>query len=285
MRNCFARLPLALVSLIALAGCEDLLMLAVGSRPASPSGIEVSDITAGATQLEWRDNATNETSYEVQRLVDGETAYVTVAVVGPDISSYTDTDTESGMVYSYRVRAENEFGTSNWRSSPKISPVYLFPAGDTYGIESFQYDIVSVGIDPVNASITIWFDGPVFPADSPMNGIIGVIEIDVDRNAETGIPPSVDLFGPDEPVADMGVEYSIGLWQALPELNGTYTVPVSSVTEAEDPGIATVVYGETWIRVEFPATEIDFEDGDCLVAIVIGTMMEPTDEAGPMRFR
>ena len=54
-------------------------------------------------------------------------------------------------------------------------------------------------------------------------------------------------------------------------------------------GSATVVYGETWIRVEFPATEFDFEDGDCLVAIVVGTMMgtmtELTDEAGPMRFR
>jgi len=283
MHRHFAALVLAFTALIVFAGCEGILSLTTGLRPASPSRVEVLDLTAGATELEWRDNATNEASYEVQRLDDGETAYVTLASVDPDVSNYTDTQTESGAVYSYRVRAANEFGASDWTNSPKISPAYLWPTGDTFGAEAFQYDIVAVSVDPTTSTITIGFDGPVFPADSTETPLVGAIEIDVDNNSETGAAPIIDLFGPAAPPAEMGVEYSIDMWDVVVEPDGTYTAEIVDLLGPEPPRIATITYGSQSVSIRVPSIEIDFDDGDCTVAVVIGTDIEPTDEAGPMR--
>ena len=252
--------------------------------PAAPSRLEVPQPTAGATELCWRDNATNETAHEIQRLVGGDSGYTEIATLGVDTSAFTDTSTEPGKVYSYRVRAVNEHGGSDWTSSRQLSPAFVDPVGDIYGVQPFQYEIVSVGIDPATSTIEIHFNGPVFPVDSPTNPLVGNIEIDVDNNAQTGFAPTIEMFGPDEPSTEMGVEFCIDLWAATIEPDGSYTTEILDLLGVNPPRIATVIYGVDSVRITVPSVEIDFEDGVCTLAVVVGTSMEPTDEIGPIRF-
>jgi hypothetical protein len=273
-----------LLSLIVLAGCDGFLGFPASTYPAAPSRLEVVDPTAGATSLCWHENAMNEAFLEIQRLVDGDHGYTVLATLETDACDFTDTSTEAGKVYSYRVRAVNEHGGSGWTSAPPLSPAFVDPVGDAYGIEPFQYEITAVGFDPATSTIEIHFDGPVFPVDSPTNPLVANVEIDIDNDPATGLSPTIEILGPAAPPTNMGVEYSIDLWAASAEPDGSYTAEIIDLVGALPPRIASVIYGVDSVRIIVPSIEIDFDDGDCTVAVVVGTSVEPTDELGPIRF-
>lgn len=59
----------------------------------------------GAVELTWTENATNETRYEIERFEVGAggTAFVVIATVAPDTTSYIDTTVLQGATYLYRA--------------------------------------------------------------------------------------------------------------------------------------------------------------------------------------
>ena len=61
-------------------------------------------------RLGWADVAT-ETGYRVERSVDGE-SWISVAVLGDDVTTFTDTGLSAGTTYHYRVVAANGAGDS-----------------------------------------------------------------------------------------------------------------------------------------------------------------------------
>ncbi len=61
--------------------------------------------SAGAVNITWTDNATNETHFDVERAEDGvSTAFEVIATLGPNSTSYVDTTTLTGTSYTYRIR-------------------------------------------------------------------------------------------------------------------------------------------------------------------------------------
>jgi hypothetical protein len=61
--------------------------------------------------LTWVDNADNEAGFVIQRrTLTG--AYADIAIVRPNVTTYTDTGAVGGQTYLYRVRAYNTFGSS-----------------------------------------------------------------------------------------------------------------------------------------------------------------------------
>jgi len=68
--------------------------------------------------LTWDDNSEIETGYEVQRFVpaaNGNPArWDTIATLGADIETYTDTELKAKTAYTYRVRAFDELDPSAW---------------------------------------------------------------------------------------------------------------------------------------------------------------------------
>jgi len=272
-----------LLSLLLVAGCDAIVGIPTAMYPYSPSRLVVVSRTAGATELTWHDNAANETFQEIERLGD-DNVYLPLATLPANVVEFTDTTTEPGRVYCYRVRAANERGTSDWTNSHRVSPAFTDPAGDAYGVEAYQYDIVSVGFDPATSTVEIGFNGPVYPVDSPITPLVGVLEIDIDNSDQTGFEPTMEFFGPDEPPVEMGVEYCVDLWAATAEPDGSYTAQIVDLTGVEAPRIATVLYCAESVRITIPSVTIDFDDGECTVSIVVGTDLEPTDEIGPIRF-
>ncbi len=59
----------------------------------------------GAVELTWTENATNETRYEIERyeIGAGGTAFIVIATVAPDTTSYIDATALQGATYMYRA--------------------------------------------------------------------------------------------------------------------------------------------------------------------------------------
>jgi tartrate-resistant acid phosphatase type 5 len=81
--------------------------------PAAPTGLSVSrsSTVAGALNVAWVDNATNETQYQIQRSTDGTNFYA-LAAGGANATFYRNTGLTAGKRYYYRVYALNAAGRS-----------------------------------------------------------------------------------------------------------------------------------------------------------------------------
>ncbi|MGH7264651.1 MAG: hypothetical protein ACREMB_07325 [Candidatus Rokuibacteriota bacterium] len=67
---------------------------------------------AGPLTLTWADNAANEAGFVIERSAESTTAFVELARVGSDLTSYTDPTAADGAAYCYRVHAFNDAGPS-----------------------------------------------------------------------------------------------------------------------------------------------------------------------------
>ncbi|MBN8850257.1 MAG: fibronectin type III domain-containing protein, partial [Sphingobacteriales bacterium] len=84
-----------------------------GSAPAAPSNLVATTVSYKAISLTWKDNANNETGYEIYRSTDS--IYTTAAIIGnapAGATSYTDSSAAASTRYYYQVRAINQYGAS-----------------------------------------------------------------------------------------------------------------------------------------------------------------------------
>lgn len=86
------------------------------SPPNSPSNL-VASVAANGTDigLTWTDNSTNEATFRIERSSDG-TSFTEIGSVSANITSYTDSGLSAGT-FTYRVRAQNAAGNSNYSNS------------------------------------------------------------------------------------------------------------------------------------------------------------------------
>jgi hypothetical protein len=67
---------------------------------------------AAQLQLSWVDNSANEDGFKIDRMSGTSGAFVTIATVGANVTSYTDPSLSDGINYCYRVKAFNSAGDS-----------------------------------------------------------------------------------------------------------------------------------------------------------------------------
>lgn len=87
-----------------------------GSPPAAPTDLQGSATSYDRVQLSWRDNSSNETGFTVQRAVNGG-GFVDRASLAAGTTSFADTGLSGGTTYSYRVRAWNSAGNSEFSNA------------------------------------------------------------------------------------------------------------------------------------------------------------------------
>jgi hypothetical protein len=68
------------------------------------------DALAAQLQLSWVDNSANEDGFKIDRMSGTSGAFVTIATVGANVTSYTDPNLSEGTNYCYRVKAFNSAG-------------------------------------------------------------------------------------------------------------------------------------------------------------------------------
>jgi len=85
----------------------------VGALPADPSGLTVAVASASRIDLSWKDMASNETGYSVERKI-GSGAFTEVARLSANATGYSSTGLSENTLYTYRVRAFNASGYSGY---------------------------------------------------------------------------------------------------------------------------------------------------------------------------
>jgi hypothetical protein len=86
------------------------------NKPAAPTTLVATLQTGPQVSLTWKDNATNESKFIVQRSTDGGTTFTTVAtpalLANTGNVTWVDTAVTAGNTYLYRVYATNDAGDS-----------------------------------------------------------------------------------------------------------------------------------------------------------------------------
>lgn len=106
--------------------------------PAAPGGLQATAAGTSRIDLQWTDNSTSETGFEVERAPDNNGApgaFAAVGTAGLNATSYIDLSVSSARRYWYRVRAYNDGGSSaysNTASATTLSSIPLPYRGDAY---------------------------------------------------------------------------------------------------------------------------------------------------------
>ena len=91
------------------------------SLSATPTGTQVA--------LAWTDNANTELGFVIERQTNGTGSFSTIAVVGTNVTAYTDTGSLANKTYAYRVRAYNMGGSSAYSNVATATTVPNAPTG------------------------------------------------------------------------------------------------------------------------------------------------------------
>jgi len=90
------------------------------TQPADPTGLKATATAYNRVELNWTDNASDETGYQVYRAI-GAGGYSQLATLGADVNSYTDATADASTNYSYKVRALKGATTSGFSNIAAVT--------------------------------------------------------------------------------------------------------------------------------------------------------------------
>ena len=85
--------------------------------PATPTGLNTAAVSASQINLNWVDQAGNEDGYRVERSVTGMGGWSTIANLGANSTSYSNTGLAASTQYFYQVAAHNAAGDSGYSNT------------------------------------------------------------------------------------------------------------------------------------------------------------------------
>jgi len=85
------------------------------SPPIAPSSLAATTTSSSSISLSWIDNSNDETNFVVQRSLTAGSGFATIAMLGANITSYSDTaGLSASTTYYYQVYATNSGGDSEF---------------------------------------------------------------------------------------------------------------------------------------------------------------------------
>ncbi|MEM7034211.1 MAG: VWA domain-containing protein, partial [Chloroflexota bacterium] len=88
------------------------------SGPEAPSAASVLALGGSTVTVNWQDNSSSETSFEIERSTSSDSGFVKIGTVGKDTTSFSNSkDVACATTYYYRVRAVNAAGSSAYSST------------------------------------------------------------------------------------------------------------------------------------------------------------------------
>jgi carboxypeptidase T len=102
--------------------------------PTAPSNLTAAAVSSSQINLTWVDNATNESGYYIERCTgNGCSNFAQIATTGANVTNYANTGLAASTSYSYRVRAYNASGNSDYSNtaSAETPAIPVPPAAPT----------------------------------------------------------------------------------------------------------------------------------------------------------
>lgn len=104
--------------------------------PLAPNGLTSNVISDSQIDLQWLDNATNETSQILERCQGNScTNFTAIATLATGVTTYSDKALAASTQYSYRIKAHSSTGDSSYSNTvsattkpPVITPVPIAPS-------------------------------------------------------------------------------------------------------------------------------------------------------------
>ena len=107
--------------------------------PADPTNLTATALGPAQVQLNWVDNADNESGFKIERSTD-DASFAQIAFAGAGSNSYVDTTASPATTFYYRIRATNVIGDSAYTSSASTttpatsSPVDVYHFDEAMGL-------------------------------------------------------------------------------------------------------------------------------------------------------
>ncbi|HZZ26561.1 MAG TPA: LamG-like jellyroll fold domain-containing protein, partial [Pirellulales bacterium] len=111
------------------------LLVPVTTPPLAPTALMASGITSSRVNLTWVDNSNNESGFKIERSTDGVN-FSQVALMGANLTSYTDTTAIANTQYYYRVRSTNIIGDSDYSNIANTTTPPTAGAIDFYHLDT-----------------------------------------------------------------------------------------------------------------------------------------------------
>ncbi len=157
--------------------------------PVAPSALTTSALSSSQIQLDWSDNSTDESGFNIERSIDGVNFSVINSTIA-DAVSFTDSGLASSTTYFYRVSAYNANGSSSYSnmssattqsqggtaSSIQVDSITVSTIAQGKGIKSGSASVVVVddlGNPVADAIVSGEFSGDIneaITADTPTDG-------------------------------------------------------------------------------------------------------------------
>jgi hypothetical protein len=87
---------------------------AAPALPAAPSALAATALSKTEIDINWTDNAGNETGFIIERSDRNNFNFAQIATVGANVTSFSDTGLKKNTEYFYRVKATNGDGDSGY---------------------------------------------------------------------------------------------------------------------------------------------------------------------------
>ncbi len=148
--------------------------------PNAPSSLNATAPSAYQVNLAWTDNATNETSFEIERGDNANGPFSLVATVGANSTAYADTNVLPATPYCYRVRAINVAGSSTYSNvACATTPTESASALDFGSSNAYVTFGDANSLDLAQFTLETWFrrDGPGTPNETGTSGIPAAIPL------------------------------------------------------------------------------------------------------------
>jgi transcriptional regulator CtsR len=92
-----------------------------------PSTLVATALSATQIKLTWRDNATNETGFKIERKTGATGTWAQIATAAANVVTYTNTGLTTNTTYYYRVRAYNATGNSPYSNEAYTATFIVNP--------------------------------------------------------------------------------------------------------------------------------------------------------------
>ena len=95
--------------------------------PADPTNLDATLTPGGTALLTWVDNSTNENLFRIERKI-GDGPFESLTTVVTNTTQHEDDTLVPSTLYTYRVRAENAVGPSEWTNEDSVTSGAFAPA-------------------------------------------------------------------------------------------------------------------------------------------------------------
>lgn len=124
----------------------------------------------------------------------------------------------------------------------------------------------------LNFSMT-FFSSILPPSSGSFDALVGAIDLDVDQDMSTGVPPLQNAFSPPFAMLGGGVEYIVDLFSEATQPGFVNVTDTAGVVQ----GVIPVAYTNNSISGSIPLSILGNDDGQLNFSGIIGTLAQPTD--------